>query len=287
MTEENIQIGSIDQGLIEELTLLTYLSEVDEKTFTGDTELLHKLNGAKQKLGSIDDIITVVKSVNKILDERGASEKRGWVHKLQNIHPKVQSAIKDLKYFKEVSDEVGSRFIGYTVDTPSLDLENWASDKPQSVRENIKYKVKSTDMIEDAYHKLNGKMYNNISNEFITERDRYVQQAMINWGLYQTEDGSSINIVAHDFHIAGDVSYVEKISETVSVILDLIILQLDGTEYLINSIKPVNNSRKAKPGDYNVNVEGNPEKITINFKGDRIVNLGDELDQSKLQPEIE
>lgn len=236
---------------------------------------INNLNGAKVRIkpNSINSLIAVCKEIHKNFDSISAPTIKDWIHVIKNIHPLVQNAIKDLMYFKPISDEVGSRVLAYTPDLASLELKDWDSGKAQSIRGNLKQKIDNDDLdnITASYNKLNKRQVINTSNEFFLERTRYnsmnLQGRIVNPIIY---------LNAHDFHLAGDTSYgtytdpilgvpINHIASTSLLVLGILYGYLLGSIRLINYIWPISNYGTAS--NVVVEVEIEKQKTNIDMKG--------------------
>jgi len=235
-----------------------------------------QFEGAKIKIDSINALITVCQSINDSLSTATTSVVREWIKKLKSQHPKIDNALEDLDYFQPISEEIGSRILSKDLDTPDLELEYWGTDAT-SLRSITKQKMNSdlSDDIEGYYLDLNTKMVSNISNEFFEER-KVIEEAM-------TAQGRSA--VAHDFHLAGDLTWPNYIDTTKSTIEITLLSYLGDAVRLINYLYPINISVIYSNDSIELSIEG--VDISINYKGDKVTEPATAIDTSVITPEVE
>lgn len=220
---------------------------------------LKKLNGAKTSIESFSKIEALIGTIHRQFKDYETAVIKNWLKILRKIHPEVDENIKDLLYFKPISDEIGSRTLGYYPDTQSLDLEDWGTDKPKPIRYNIEYKINKNDLdnINNSYKLLNQAMVRNLSTEFTEERK----------ANYNHNE-------AHDYHIAGDSTYSERMKETslINLIEQKIKELLEDSYRLITYLNVISNYGEAVKGPieieingkyYEVGLKGNPYQKQI------------------------
>jgi len=224
-------------------------------------ELYLKFDNAKVKLNSINELINVINIINKALDFEDATTIRAWVHKIVKTHPLVDDAIKELTYFKPISEEVGSTYLLHTPDTQTLSLNDWSTDFPIPIRNLLKYKMNYTcyDKIHTAYYELNSAMARNISTEFFDNRKNVNNNFL------------GKNIYSNDYHIAGDYTFnldhigTEALKQSLMAGL---INYIGSAGKLINWLVPVNNYNIAVNSGVNITVEGN--NVVVDLNGDKV-----------------
>lgn len=229
-----------------EILTITFPNNMDYKPLPSNGKLLLEFNGAKKDVNSISKMTDVISAVNKTLSTKTTVELRDWVNLLKMLHPKIDQNIKDFDYFRQMSEEIAHTVLGFKTDTQNLELEDWKGDKPQVLRNNVSYKVSQTskNILDESYKKLNEKFTYNISTEFTLQRNR-VEQLLIQKRI---TTASELNNYAHDFHLAGDVSYNNHITYVKSSITSLMNQLFGDSVRLINYLYPINNIEQADSG---------------------------------------
>lgn len=235
-----------------------------------------ELDGAKVRLDSINSIISVCQTIEETFESASTPVLREWIKKLKSQHPKIDEALADLTYFQAVSEEIGSRILSKDFDTQDLELEYWGTDAV-SIRSITKQKMDSdlSSDIESSYLDLNTKMVSNISNEFFEER-KVIEDAL-------TAQGRAS--VAHDFHLAGDLTWVDFVNNIKSTIQTTITDYLGDLARLINYLYPINISVTYTNDSIELSVE--EINTNINYKGDKVTEPATTIDISVITPEVE
>jgi hypothetical protein len=254
-------------------TVETYSAAPKDNT---STTPVSELDGAKVRLDSINSIISVCQTIHDSLESASTPVVREWVKKLKSQHPKIDEALTDLSYFQPVSEEIGSRILSKDFDTQDLELEYWGTNAV-SIRSITKQKMDSNISagIESSYQALNTKMVSNLSNEFFEER-KVIEEAL-------TSQGRSS--VAHDFHLAGDITWVDFVTNIRSSIETTILDFLQDSARLINYLYPINISVTYNNDSIELSVES--VNTNINYKGDKVIEPATSIDTSVITPEVE
>jgi len=232
-------------------------------------------NGDKIKFDSVHQISELISAVNKTLDNNSDIQQvRDLVDFFKNISPNINEKIKDLKYYKQMSEEIGLRTIGFLPDLPVLELEKWNGDLPKSLRANVYPKISKNalDSVDSSYKQLNSRLLINTSTEFFGERDRY--KALAGWG----------RSVAHDFHLAGDLQYVKLLDEVLPTIKSNLAKYFDKVERLINYIYVLNISETTGT---NLSINNEGELTVINYKGDIVILPANKINNTPITPIVE
>jgi len=245
---------SLDNGLYDiDLNTVHYIEALAafnliEKVTTTDTSLMIKLKTAYVKLDSINEIISACKAIHALLPIKAASNDiagiHEWIDIVTNIHPLVQDEIKDLMFFKPISNEVGSRILGYYPDTQSLEANEWNSIRPKALRRSLEVKLKqeSLALVQDNYQSLNSKLVKSLSTEFYNRSNKSLYFTML---LQGRATFANINIIgpgkglAPDFHMIGDSGYPTIVSMVETPYWTLVLGLLKGAMLLINYLHPV------------------------------------------------
>ena len=245
-----------------------------------DIGLYLKFSGSKVKLNSINELISVVNTINKKLDSDDAETTIAWVHKIVKTHPLVDDAIKDLTYFKPISNEVGSTYLMHTTDTQTLALEDWATELPNPIRNTLQYKMdESYQKINNMYYELNKGMSRNISTEFFYERP---DEALKDQGNNYLDK----SLLSNDFHIAGDYAFYENhVGLLEQILMTALIGYVGGAGKLINWLVPVNSYEQAFSGGVSINVEGN--NVVVDLKGNKIGVIATVIDTTPIANTVE
>lgn len=254
INELNIDVGINEKNNI--FSSINYSIPID-----ANRELYLKFTNAKVKLNSITELIRVINIINKALDFEDATTIRAWVHKIVKTHPLVDDAIKELTYFKPISEEVGSTYLLHTPDTQTLSLDDWSTDFPTPIRNLLKYKMDDTyyDKIHTIYYELNSAMARNISTEFFDGR-KNVDNNFLGKDIY-----------SNDYHIAGDYTFnldhigTEALKQSLMAAL---INYIGSAGKLINWLVPVNTYNTAVNSGVNITVEGN--NVVVDLNGDKV-----------------
>jgi len=243
-----------------------------------DNILLKKYNGSKVRLGSIGAQINIINKIHDTFPNITTEELRKWIHLLTSTHPKIDTSISTLKYFQPVSEEVASRILSKYYDTPSLNLEDWPKTAT-SLRKIVKNKMLTNDaqMVEDSYLLLNNNMLNNLSNEFTEER-KNISTALTIQGR---------KTLAHDFHLAGDITYSSLIGDInfQNQYHQILNNMFGDVLRLINHITTININENVINDMFVLKIED--KIIIVNMKGDQVVEPAANIDDSNLVPEIE
>jgi len=243
-----------------------------------DNILLKKYNGSKVRLGSIDAQINIINKIHDTFPNITTEELRKWIRLLTSTHPKIDTSISTLKYFQPVSEEVASRILSKYYDTPSLNLEDWPKTAT-SLRKIVKNKMLTNDvqMVEESYLLLNNNMLNNLSNEFTEER-KNISTALTIQGR---------NTLAHDFHLAGDITYGDLIGDInfQNQYHQILNNMFGDVLRLINHITTINISENIVNDMFVLKIED--KIIIVSMKGDQVVEPAANIDDSNLVPEIE
>jgi len=267
----------IDFGIQEKIVTLATVDPSIEPD-NSDAGLILKVNGAKVKLDSINELVKVIQTINNKLNSEDPVSTRAWIHKLAKLHPIVDDQIKNLEYFKPISNEVGSTHMMHTPDTQTLALEDWETELASLFRNGLKVKL-SKDTLEHnhIYYKLNQGMVRNISTEFYYER----------WGSAVRDHGNSPylagkTIYNNDFHIAGDYTFAEDhTSKLYAQLMTILLAKVGGAGKLINWLKPVNTFDSALCSGLTISVEGND--VVVDLKGNKIGVIATIIDKTPIK----
>jgi len=220
------------------------------------------------KSNTLDKQIENIGIINKTLSNKGALEIREYVRLLKYKHPIIDTYLQNLNYFQPVSDYVGSSFLAYTPDKPSLLLEDWKTDKPKSLRQNLLHKIPTNTitMIDNNYQQLNKQFYSNISNEFLQER-----RPLLNY--------------CHGYHITGDVMWITNHVDPSQPLIIKLIQQLSTNRVpiiLIDYLTPITESLQVE-NDY---FDNTIEKISVllDLKGNALREPTTTVNNSALYP---
>lgn len=216
----------------------------------------------------INSQIAAIGLINKDLPNQGALELREYVRLLKNRHPVIDEYLKNLVYFQPVSDYVASSFLAYTPDKSSLLLEDWKTDKPKALRQNILQKIplETQTTIEEQYQKMNKRLYSNISNEFFSER-----RPILNY--------------CHGYHITGDNMWILNHMDATSPLMTQLIPKLATSRIplaLIEYITPINENITVENDYFDTTVEKLP--VLVELKGNIVREPKTTVNNSALQP---
>jgi hypothetical protein len=232
-------------------------------------EMKYKKSYEDSKSTSLEKSATVIEALNKELPSKGVSETREYVRYFRDRHPMIDESLQYLSMFQPYSEHVGSSFLGYTPDKPSLQLEDWSSSIPTSIRSNIRRKV-SKDLrvsIETTYTDLNKRFAGNLSNEFYFER-------------------REPHNTANAFHLTGDIMWINNHINMNSFLIPLVKSTVRSSLLdqliLINYLVPVEENIKISNTIFEVNVEKN--KTIIDQKGNNLRQPTNMVNNTVLQP---
>lgn len=239
------------------------------------TGLMLKLNGAKVKLNSMTELVDIIKIINNKLNQENASVVREWVHLIQNIHPIVNDKIKELRYFKPISNEVGSTYLMHTSDTQTLALEDWETELPRVFRRSLEYKGDdSFSKINRAYFGLNQAMVRNISTEFYYNERKTAK-------MDQGNNFLNKKLLSNDYHIAGDYTFYENHAGILQVeLMTALIKYVGGAGKLINWLNPINNYEKSICSDIKLTVEGGD--VLVDLRGNKVGVIASIIDETPI-----
>lgn len=259
--------------MLESQTNFDATATVDPSTEPGITTnegLWLLFSGAKIKLNSIDELIKVVKTINNKLSEADYETTRAWVHKIQKTHPKVDDAVKDLEYFKPISNEIGSTYLMHTPDTQTLALEDWKSDTPNPLRRLLEQKMdESYTKIKSVYEELNKAMSRNISEEFFSGRKDAGNNDL---------DKTLLN---NDFHIAGDYAFKKyHVDELEDILKNLLLKFVGGAKKLMLWLNDPAKDKEAIYSGIEITIEGN--EVTVNLNGDKVGVIASVIDTTPI-----
>lgn len=238
-------------------------------------ELYIQYSGAKVKLDSINQLVSVIKVINGKLSDADVATTRAWVHKIQKTHPLVDEEIKDLEYFKPISDEVGSTYLMHTPDTQTLALDDWATELPNPFRRTLEVKMdESYSKVNEAYYNLNSAMSRNISTEYFEERKD------------QGDNVLGKSLLSNDFHIAGDYTFgTDHVGLLENTLMIALITLVGGAGKLISWLTPVNTYDVAMEGPVQISVEG--DEVLVNLRGDKAGVIATIIDETSISPTTE
>ena len=279
----------LDLGIDQNLDAVVSIRSYDNREDTGansDEGFLIKLRLYKGKLDATSELTTLIDEIHEILADKDTSSLRWWVDKVKKIHPDIDIEINDKLYFQAVSEEIGSRTLGYTRDTQSMELSKWADGEyinssdslktPHCLRNNVANKVADPEMITDAYHSLNTFFMNNVSDSFT---DKRIYQAD-DYSIY-FQSGEASN--ATDYYLVGDSVYYDWVLNPIwEDVKTNIENTLDDAIRLINYLDPINSSITVNNDVYAIVSEGSA--VTINLKGTAVRSWVTEIDDSVLTP---
>lgn len=251
---------------------------VDNVDLKDDDKAILKLKKAYVKFNSIEELVDICKEIHEDLPNKSDELIRQWVELIKNIHPNVWSQLKDLDYFKPVSEEVGGRTLGYYADTSSLELKDWGD--ATAIRKTIEGKIDSNvvDMVKSSYKLLTQWQADAMPSHYFNATDGVFEaytstQKRLTYGK---------TLVPHDFYFVGDFTY-KTIIETILPVIELGIKStLKGAEKLINHMTPLNISVTVN----NVGFEITPEQktMTVNLRKERVEEPITEINNGVLIP---
>lgn len=248
-----------------------------------DLGIFLKLSGAKVKLNSMEEILGVIENINLMLRNESITNIRAWVHRLKNFHPKINDKIDELEHFAPISNEVGVTHALHTVDTQSLPLGQWDSERPNPIRRSLEHKMDQRYYdINDSYKELNAALVRNVSTEFYYEGDD------ISAALRDHSDLAGGNYlgktsISNDFHVAGDYNFTSALADRLQDdLLDIIVEKVGGAENLIKWLKPVNIEEKANNEPIEVSIEGND--ILVDLRGSKKSVIATIINESPITP---
>lgn len=290
LIDNNIGVKGLSTGAIQDLQVLlnTFPNNLDYNHLPQNAKYIINYNGAKKDFDSISKMVDTVSAVNKQLPNETVSTTKEWVQYFKNNHPKVTQRTKQLDYFKQFSEDIASRTLGFTPDIYDLELEDWPTYIPRPIRNNVKYKLNANTkgIVEDAYKDLNKRALINTSTEFTeVERGGVIKKLGETLAIQgRLTDPKNRKTYAHDFHLAGDIYYL---SDTLPRVIPLISAAL-GTKFkdtvrLINYLYPVNNSERADIGVIEVDIEKKP--VAVNYKGDKQIGPARAINNDPITPE--
>lgn len=187
-------------------------------------------------------------------------------------------------FLRPMSDEIASRWLAYTPDQATCDMERWKaapqafqikSSGPSAIRNSMRYKIPEeiTKLTDYAYLYLNADIYSNVSEEYHIER-------------VTTPIGRTIldKYVAHDFHLAADTTFLsDHIPNLIKLIPPAVFAMYGLSTNNIKYLHPVDNKASYEQELYTVTSEEGVE-ITIDKKGNRVTNPVSAPDNSVLVP---
>lgn len=226
-----------------EIASLPLSNDNDINNSSTDIKNIKNLNDAKTK--SIVDIAQVIGKINKDMSQQGILEMRENYRQYKDAHPLLNNYINKLSNFQPISPYVGETFIAYTLDKPSLQLQDWTNTNgPTCIRNSLKSRIRSDiySEIEKSYTALNTKFSSNISNEFFAER-------------------SVAANTTHTYHIAGDslwfVDHVNKNSILINTLKNILIDTIKDQQFLIDYLYPTKENITIENDTYDIVVENN------------------------------
>jgi len=223
-----------------------------------------------------------------------------WIKNFKYIHPQLDDYLKELEYFKNFSEEIGSRFIkeGRNIDVHNCILKkeggrwewkNKDNSSPRAIRNITKAQhlpkrsrlLNTFNMIEESYVALNANMVNNLKELVTSDVGGGYDPSLIESEL---EAG---NHKGHGFNLIGDISFDYVIKDEVQQVVKLELQDnfIHGSLRLINYMQ-YPGSRKNYDEDYTnlppvkILIEGDLAKL--NFKGSSIVETKTEADYSSI-----
>jgi len=265
-TLSNSDNGALDQ--IDSIVSLLLYDNLNNKI--SDEGFLIQFKNTHEKINPIEKMVTLLTQIEGTLQSKNIPTLRAWVRKIKNTHPNIDVQIQNLVHYQPTSEDIGSRVLGYSQDTQSLDLEDWRTDQPKPLRLNLSPKIDLNVLqnINSSYQALNNRFVQNISNEFFDERNR-----------------RPFKNYAHDYHLAGDISWWEDhiFPLQPEVYSQIQILLQDGIR-LINYINPINTS--VIIGKDNITIMAENSNVTVNLKGNVIKPLIKAIDEKVITPII-
>jgi hypothetical protein len=277
----NVPVDDVEIGEVAKKEILATVDpEVTTKRTLGsdDIDLYLQFKNAKIKLNSIDELVAAATDINNHLDREGAASARAWVHKVLHTHPLVDDKIKDLGYFKPISNEVGVTYLRHTPDTQTLALQDWSKDIAKPFRRSLEHKMdESYETINGTYESLNSMMARNISTEFYYERGEDYATALKDQG----NNYLNKELLSNDYHIAGDYTFRSiHVNALHASLLKALVDNVGSEKKLINWLYPVSNYDTALCGGLTINIEGN--EVKVNLKGDKIGTIATVIDKTPI-----
>jgi len=249
---------------------------IDRVVPNSDEDLMIKLKNSYVQINSLNKIIELCQAIDGLLTSRDTAIMREWVTITKNLHPDVTTAISDFVHFKPISEEVGSRVLGYSQDTQSQRLDNWGSGDTTLIRKNLVLKLNSDQsaIITKSYQELSKRLAVGLPKEFYEDYKDI--------GTARSLQGRD-PLGAHDFHLSGDITYRRVIDRITSDVKSSIVGYLADAIRLINYIYPINISATSTNEQLNIVVEGN--NITVNLKKEMVTDVINKINNKVLRPE--
>jgi|GEM_PF-6226130 len=271
---------AIDIGATATETTIASVDPATEPNNSSAPGLYVQLMGAHVKLNSIQELETVVKTINEKLNSYDVPTTRAWVHRLSKLHPLVDEKIKNLDYFKPICNEVGTTYLQHTPDTQTLALTDWATTIPNPFRRSLANKMDDSYIkTRLSYYKLNKALTNNLSSEY------YYDSGLENAARSVANNYLNKDLLSNDFHIAGDFTFgAGRISGLYQVLMTALIAYVGGSGKLINWLAPVNSYSKAICSGVLISIEG--KDITVDLRGNKMGIFASVIDKTPITPEI-
>lgn len=246
-----------------------------------DIKFKVKLNNAKCKINSIEELSSATSVILNDAKSDGAERYRFWYKKLKNMHPLIDAYLAGQINSSEISDVTAEHIVNTQPDTQNVDLKYYYDTvsmgggtsqtnaiQPLPIRNSIRNKLSADQlkMTEDAYMKLN-KNYAIIMSTFFESKDPsgWVVNRIAAHSHYNTQDyyGFSVKVLLYDIQMQTVLSkYKDKIN-------------------LIDSIIPIKESIIVDYDPFLITIEG--KKMVIDPLGNKIVNLPKTVSNSPLE----
>lgn len=199
---------------------------------------------------SSDKRIEAAMLLHKKMPTLSITEIQTLIRTLYGRDPETDDVLDMLPYFQKMSEYTGENLLTFTLDKPSIQLEDWKTPSVQCLRPQLVKKL-PTDMqtqIQNEYTKLNTLFLKNISNEFFQER-RILS------------NGSA------GYHLQTDALYPTHFATT-TPLPAFLISQL--SIYPLPLLVQVDDYQKIPDDKYEIPIEG--KYVTIDLKGNPIAD---------------
>ena len=203
--------NTVETNYIDKIRALPLFEGMDinsVSTCANDVYQMRELLKCFQKKDNITEIMSVIHSIHEtfatklipidITPYKGVTNVRNWVNILTNIHPLIDSSLRDsleqlplykMCYFKPTSEIIGHNIILDTSDTSNVDITAWKETSefldnriiklpktwsaPSYIRENIRHKMDSSviRLIQQANAHLAGCLARNAVSEAYYQTD--------------------------------------------------------------------------------------------------------------------
>lgn len=195
----------VESNFIDKIKAIPLFEGVDIQsvsTLANDVYQMRELMKCYQKKENIKEFMSVIHNIHEtfatklipvdITPYKGVTNVRNWMKFLTNIHPIIDSSLKDaldqlplfkMCHFKETSEIMGHNIILDTSDTTNVDITQWKETSeildnkisklpkvwtaPSYIRENVRHKLDSSviRLVQGSNAKLSGCIARNAVSE--------------------------------------------------------------------------------------------------------------------------